>query len=44
MPPEQYFIARVNDIITSVVKALKKDSKRRFSQTEMYYFERWWNM
>jgi len=26
------------------VKALKKDKRRRFSQTEMYYFERWWNL
>jgi hypothetical protein len=43
MPPEEYFKYKVNDIITNVVKALKKDPKRRFSQTEMYFFERWWS-
>ena len=26
------------------MKALKKDKSRRFSQTEMYFFERWWRM
>ena len=44
MPPELYFTVKVNQIITSVVKALKQDPKRRFSQTEIYYFERWWNL
>jgi|LauGreDrversion4_2_1035121.scaffolds.fasta_scaffold544671_1 alpha-mannosidase len=44
MPPELYFETKVKQIITSVVEALKKDPKRRFSQTEMYYFERWWNL
>lgn len=43
MTPEDYYNTKVRDIITSVVEALNADSKRRFSQTEMYYFERWWN-
>ena len=42
MPPEQYFNMRVRDIITSVVKALEANPKRKFSQTEIYYFEMWW--
>jgi alpha-mannosidase len=42
-PPEGYYQQRVRDIITSVVQALKDRPDRRFSQTEIYYFERWWN-
>jgi len=44
LPPELYFSQRVEQIISSVVRALLKDPKRRFSQTEMYFFERWWNL
>lgn len=41
--PEEYYEERVNKIITSVVQALIDNPKRKFSQTEIYYFERWWN-
>lgn len=40
--PEQYYEERVHLILTNVVKALEEDVTRRFSQTEMYFFERWW--
>lgn len=43
MPPEQYYFMRVDGIITTMVKALKMNKNRRFSQTEIYNFERWWN-
>jgi hypothetical protein len=34
---EEYYKNRVNEIITSVVQALKDDTKRKFSQTEIYF-------
>lgn len=43
MTPEQYYNNKVREIITSVVEALKKDPKRKFSQTEIYFFEKWWD-
>jgi Glycosyl hydrolases family 38 N-terminal domain len=41
--PEEYYEERVNKIISSVIKALLDNPERKFSQTEMYYFERWWS-
>jgi lysosomal alpha-mannosidase len=40
--PEEYFDERVNTIISTVVQALVDNPERKFSQTEIYYFERWW--
>jgi alpha-mannosidase len=42
VPPEIYYQTKVVYIITSVVKALLADPKRKFSYTEIYYLERWW--
>lgn len=42
--PDEYFEERVNHILTSVVQALSADPKRKFSQAEIFYFERWWNI
>ena len=41
--PDEYYEERVSKIISSVVEALLEDPRRRFSQTEIYYFERWWS-
>ena len=38
-----YYMDSVRHIITNVVVELSKDSSRRFTQVEMYYFHRWWN-
>ncbi len=42
--PDEYFEEKVNKILTSVVQALIDNPKRKFSQVEMYYFERWWKI
>jgi len=42
--PEEYFNTSVNQILSSVVEALLKDPLRRFSQCEIYYFEKWWQL
>jgi alpha-mannosidase len=41
--PDMYYEQRVRKIITSVVNELGKDPKRRFSSTEIYFFQKWWN-
>ena len=40
--PDEYYDQRVSQILTSVVEALLENPSRKFSQTEIYYFERWW--
>jgi hypothetical protein len=40
--PDEYYEQRVSQILSSVLEALIQDPKRKFSQTEVYYFERWW--
>ena len=42
MTAEDYYLTRVNNIISTVVEALEADPKRKFSQTEIYYFNKWW--
>ena len=41
--PLDYYQTKVRSIITTVVEELIKSPKRRFSQTEIYFFEKWWN-
>ncbi|XP_054167857.1 lysosomal alpha-mannosidase-like [Oppia nitens] len=38
-----YYQDDVQHIITNVVNALAKNPKRRFTQVETYYFNRWWS-
>jgi hypothetical protein len=42
LSPDEYYEQRVNKIISSVIAALLENPLRRFSQAEVYYFERWW--
>jgi len=42
LTPEEYYAQKVHKILDSVVKALQAKKERKFSQTEVYYFERWW--
>ena len=42
MTAEDYYLTRVKNIISTVVEALEADPKRKFSQTEIYYFNKWW--
>ena len=42
--PKDYFDTQVRFILTGVVDELGKKEHRKFSWTEIYYFERWWNM
>ena len=43
MTADQYYDQKVNSIITTVIQALLKDPKRKFSQTEIYFFQKWWD-
>ncbi|CDW89891.1 glycosyl hydrolases family 38 protein [Stylonychia lemnae] len=43
MTPENYYNYKVKQIITSVVKVLITDTTKKFSQTEIYYFEKWYH-
>ena len=40
--PEEYYATKVKDILSSVVDTLSKHRNRRYSQTEIYYFSKWW--
>ncbi|CDW78460.1 lysosomal alpha-mannosidase [Stylonychia lemnae] len=40
--PSSYYSSSVKTIITSVIEALLKNKSRKFSQAEIYYFQRWW--
>lgn len=40
--PEEYYEIKVRTIITSVINSLLENESRRFSQAEIYYFEKWW--
>jgi hypothetical protein len=40
--PEEYYEMKVRTIITSVVNSLLESPSRKFSQAEIYYFEKWW--
>ena len=42
MTAEEYYIQKVQNIITSVVEALQKNPQYKFSQTEIYFFSKWW--
>ncbi len=42
-PPDQYYSHKVKSILNTVTEALMKDPSRKFTQTEMYFFEKWWN-
>lgn len=39
---EEYYTNKVNNVITSVVEALDGDPRLKFSQTEMFFFSKWW--
>ncbi|TNV85114.1 hypothetical protein FGO68_gene2057 [Halteria grandinella] len=39
---EEYYTNKVNNVITSVVEALTADTRYKFSQTEMFFFSKWW--
>ena len=30
-------------ILSTIVASLMENAERKFSQTEIYFFERWWN-
>eukprot|EP00347_Sterkiella_histriomuscorum_P020142 403338949 len=40
--PEGYYDRKVRKIFNSLVPALKANPQRKFSQTEIYFFARWW--
>jgi lysosomal alpha-mannosidase len=40
---DHYYIDSVRDIITNVVKSLKSNANRKFTQVETYFFNHWWN-
>jgi len=42
--PKDYYDTQVRFILTGIVDELGKRDRRKFSWTEIYYFERWWNM
>lgn len=39
---DNYYTDSVREIITNVVKCLSVNSSRRFTQVEIYFFQRWW--
>ena len=39
---EEYYVNKVQNVITSVVDALNADKRLKFSQTEMFFFSKWW--
>ena len=39
---DEYFQSQTKDIISSVIKALEEDSKRKFIWAEISYFSWWW--
>jgi alpha-mannosidase len=41
--PVDYFQDQVQMILSTVVASLLENAERKFSQTEIYFFERWWN-
>jgi len=43
LTPEGYYNEKVKEILTRVVASLKLDPARRFTQTEIYYFSKWWD-
>jgi alpha-mannosidase II len=43
MTYQEYFDNYVGKIISSSIKALKNDDKRKFSWMEMKYFVMWWS-
>ena len=42
MTAEDYFTQHVEKILTSVMQALNKDRARRFTHSEIAFFEMWW--
>nr|XP_008200004.1 PREDICTED: lysosomal alpha-mannosidase [Tribolium castaneum] len=40
--PDQYYFQDVQNIISSVVDALKQNPERRFVQVETAFFQKWW--
>ena len=42
MTTNEYYALKASRIFTSVVKALQWHPKRRFSLTEVFYFQKWW--
>ncbi|XP_054158995.1 lysosomal alpha-mannosidase-like [Oppia nitens] len=40
--PDGYYDGSTRAIITNVVKALDANPERRFTQVEIYFFNRWW--
>ena len=42
MVTPDYYYDSVREIITAVTKSLHKESARKFTQVEIYFFHRWW--
>ncbi len=42
LTPEEYYAQKVQHILDTVIVALETDERRKFSQAEVYFFERWW--
>jgi lysosomal alpha-mannosidase len=40
---DDYYIFEVRNIITNVVKSLQVSPNRKFTQVEIYFFNRWWS-
>jgi hypothetical protein len=41
---EEYYTNKVREIISSVIIALQENPKRKFSFSEIYFFQKWWDM
>jgi alpha-mannosidase len=40
---DDYYIFEVRNIITNVIKSLQVSPNRKFTQVEIYFFNRWWS-
>lgn len=41
--PQEYYDKNVHEIFDMVVESLMQDKNRKFTISEIYFFEKWWN-
>ena len=42
MTPQEYYNLKASKIFPAVLAALEKNTQRKFSQAEVFFFEKWW--